>query len=104
MKQFVFAYRAPKGYVPGSEETIAAWQGWLGGMGGALLDYGKPAFTRAGVGDCTSEATELGGYSIVQADDLDSALEIAAGCPYVGDGGGVEVGELADVPGSEVAK
>ena len=38
--------------------------------------------------------TELGGYSIVSADDLSAAVAIARSCPALSAGGGVEVGEL----------
>ena len=33
------------------------------------------------------------------ADNLDEALTLAKACPIVAAGGGVEVGELADLPG-----
>lgn len=39
-----------------------------------------------------------GGYSIVTADDLQSALSMANSCPAVTRGGGVEVGVLASLP------
>jgi YCII-related domain len=101
---FIFSYRAPKGYVAtASEDTMAAWQAWLGGMGEALVDYGKPVFERSAVGTSGSGETELGGYSVVQASDLESALAIAKGCPLVGHGGCVEVGELADLQVSDSA-
>jgi hypothetical protein len=56
---------------------------------------------RASVGNCGSDSTELGGYSIVSADDIDDALAIAKGCPHVDGGGGVEVGRLGEVPGPQ---
>jgi hypothetical protein len=104
MATFIFTYRIPKGYVAGSsEETQRAWQEWLGGMGEALVDYGKPVFERSVVGTVGSDECELGGYSVVQADDLKSAVAIAKGCPVVGRGGGVEVGVLAELPSRESA-
>jgi YCII-related domain len=100
MATFIFTYRAPKGYVPGSEAALGRWQAWFGGVGDALIDYGKPVYERSGVGTWSSEETQLGGYSIIEASDLESALALAKGCPFVGIGGGVEVGELGDLPGS----
>ena len=97
MAEFIFNYRAPKGYVPGSADNLEAWNVWFGGMGPALIDIGKPVVDRQEVGSCGAEETQLNGFSIVQADDLEAALVIAAGCPFVGDGGGVEVGELTDL-------
>jgi hypothetical protein len=40
----------------------------------------------------------LGGYSLIRADDLATASSVAKGCPFVGAGGGVEVGLLMDLP------
>jgi hypothetical protein len=97
MPQFVFAYRSPKGYQP-SAESAPKWMAWFETMGDQLVELGKPVFEGATVGNCSTETTDLGGYSIVTADDIDSALTIAKGCPQVDRGGGVEVGLLADVP------
>ena len=36
----------------------------------------------------------LTGYSIVSADSLDAAVELATGCPVVGIGGAVDVYEV----------
>jgi hypothetical protein len=40
-----------------------------------------------------------GGYTIITAEDLDTALALAERCPIIADGGGVEVGVLTHVPG-----
>jgi hypothetical protein len=98
MTSFIFSYRSPKGYVPGSEDALDAWYGWFDDMGEALVEHGKPVFERSAVGTCGSDETVLGGYSVVQANDLESALAIAKGCPLIGHGGGVEVGELTELP------
>ncbi len=97
MPNFVFSYRNPKGYVP-SEESRAEWMSWFDGMGDHLVDLGQPVFERTAVGDCSPASTELGGYSVVQAEDFDAAMAIAKGCPYVDRDGGVEIGLLADIP------
>jgi YCII-related domain len=39
-------------------------------------------------------ATELGGYLLINAADLEAATSLAQGCPFLQAGGGVEVGEL----------
>lgn len=97
MPQFVFAYRSPKGYKP-SDETAAGWINWFDSMGDHLVELGKPVFEGRSVGECSTETTELGGYSIISAEDIETALTIAKGCPQVGRGGGVEVGLLSEVP------
>jgi hypothetical protein len=39
----------------------------------------------------------LGGYSLITAGDLEAAVELAKGCPFLHQGGGIEVGELAQL-------
>jgi len=98
MAEFIFTYRTPADFTPGTPDGIAAWKAWFGGMGSQLRDLGKPVFNRATVGN-GADGAPLGGYSLVTADNLDEALMLAKGCPIVAAGGGVEVGELADLPG-----
>jgi hypothetical protein len=97
MPNFVFSYRNPNGYTP-STESRAAWMPWFDDMGDHLVQLGRPVFERTAIGDCSSVNTELGGYSVVQAEDFDAALAIAKGCPYLDSGGGVEIGLLAEIP------
>ena len=96
MTQFVFLYRVPTGYVPGDPETRMAWQSWFDGMGAGLIDVGKPVLASSAVGTCEGDV-RLGGFSVVEAEDMDAALQIAGGCPALGQGGGVEVGGLVEV-------
>ncbi len=95
MATFVFTYRAPKQYTPGEPQAVAEWKAFFGAMGDHLVDMGKPVFERDTVG--TTNDTVLGGYSLVDADDVDAALVIAKQCRLVSRGGGVEVGELTNV-------
>jgi hypothetical protein len=99
MPTFVLTYRNPVGYAP-SPESRAAWAAWFDSMGDQLVDLGKPVIDRTSIGNCATEDTELGGYTLISADDLDGALAIAKGCPHLTRGGGVEVGRLGEVPGS----
>jgi hypothetical protein len=93
MPTFVFAYRAPRNYNPGSADVAAEWQAWFESLGGQLADAGNPVFVRRTLGNCGSD-TDLGGYSLVTADSLEAAVAAASGCPLLNSGGGVEVGEL----------
>ncbi len=97
MPQYALIYRNPTGYAP-SGETRAAWMAWFDGMGDQLVDQGKPAIGRASLGNCSPDSTELGGYSVISADDLEAAMVVAKGCPHLQRGGGVEVGQLGEVP------
>jgi hypothetical protein len=96
MPEFVFTYRSQKGYIA-SSDTVAAWYAWFDGMGDRLIDLGRPVVDRVSIGESNPERTELGGYTIVRAKDLDAALVIAEGCPGLGFGGGIEVGLLGQV-------
>ena len=91
MSMFIFAYRAPKGYQPGDPEVGAAWRSYFAALGPALHDAGNPVFNRATLGETRAE-TVLSGYSFVTADDLEAAVVLAKGCPFVGAGGGVDIG------------
>jgi len=93
MSTYLFTYRAPKGYVAGAPESIAAWRAFFAGLGEQLTEPGNPVFARTTSGNCGAD-TVLGGYSLVVADDLESAATLAKDCPYVAAGGGVEVGEV----------
>jgi hypothetical protein len=96
MPEFVLTYRSQKEYTPNAD-TVAAWYAWFDGMGNQLVDMGRPVTERASIGEHNPERTQLGGYTIVQAEDLDAALAIAKGCPGLDFGGGVEVGLLGQV-------
>jgi YCII-related domain-containing protein len=97
MAEYIFTYRTPPDWTVGTPDGIAAWTAWFEGIGAQLRDTGKPVFNRATVGDGPGGAP-LGGYSLVTAENLDEAVTLAKDCPIVAAGGGVEVGELADLP------
>lgn len=92
MSTFVIINRAPKGY-RGGPDTMAAWNDWFDRLGDHLVDRGNPVFTRTTLGNA-DEATDLGGYTLIRAADLDEATALAQTCPAIDAGGGVEIGEL----------
>jgi hypothetical protein len=99
MGKYVFSYRVPAGFVPGAE-TGAEWQAWLGGMGEALVDFGHAVTDYASLGEVGGSGSRMVGYSVVSAEDLDSAVALAKDCPALRVGGGVEVGPVMEVPAS----
>jgi hypothetical protein len=96
MTTFLFSYRTPKGYVPGGPDTVAAWTAWFEELGASVSDRGNPVFESVSLGPCGVD-TRLGGYSLITAEDLDSALAMAKGCPALAEGAGVEVGVITEV-------
>lgn len=102
MGNYLFAYRG--GSMPESEEeqqaVMAAWGGWFGELGDAIVDPGNPFAGSASVasdGSAGSAESGLTGYSVVRAGDLGSATEMARGCPVLTSGGSVDVYETFEV-------
>ncbi len=100
MANYVFAYSGGRGVAADEAERnaqMAQWGRWFGELGSAVVDGGAatgPAKT-VGPGGSVSDGGSRGltGYSIVSADSLDSAVELAKGCPVLEIGGAVDVYE-----------
>ena len=77
--------------------------GWMVDGGDALKPEGRVVGTDSTITDGPfAESKELvGGYSMVEASDLDAATKLTEGCPIFKDGGFVEVRELANVGAPE---
>ena len=104
MANFVLLYSG--GGMPETEEeqtaVMQAWMAWYGELGSAVVDAGNP-FTAvakriASDGTVTDRPGGEGpaGYSIIAADSLDAAVEMAKGCPLP-DGGEISVFETFPV-------
>ncbi len=99
MAKFVFSYHG--GGEPSTDEerekVMAAWMGWFGGLGDAVADPGNPFGPPKTVnsdGSVTDGAPNpTTGYTVVNAADIDAAVNMAKGCPILDDGGSVEVAE-----------
>ena len=102
MPKFVFAYHGgntPETPEEGAE-VMAKWNAWFGELGDAVVDGGNPVgpsktVSASGVTD-DGGANPLSGYSLVQADTIDQAIELAKGCPIM-DHGSVEVAEAIEM-------
>jgi hypothetical protein len=89
------AYQAP---APVSQdEAMAPWVAFFAAMDSSVVDPGQPVAERTELGE-VGRSTVLAGYSLVDAADLEAATALAANSPSVGQGGGVEVGMLIDLP------
>ena len=111
MAKFLFVYRrsaeaAAKMTPETMEQMLERWRVWMaeGLQKGWLLDIGdglKPEgkiVRQAKVvtdGPFVESKEVVGGFSIIQAETLAAATEIAHGCPVLQRGGCVEVRELA---------
>ena len=81
-------------------KTMKAWGDWFTKLGPAVVDGGNPFAPAAKhvkadgkVGD-GSVGTQASGYSILKADSLAAATEMAKGCPVVHGGGQISVYEV----------
>ena len=104
MPKFIFAYHGGK--MPETQEegeqVMAQWMEWLGGLGEAVVDGGNPAGPSStvhpdGSVTCDGGSNPLSGYSLISADNIEQATEIAQGCPILQAEGSVEVAEAIDM-------
>jgi hypothetical protein len=101
MANFVLLYSG--GGMPGSEAERAAatraWVAWFGELGNAVVDEGNPFTSVAktiGSDGRVSDGpvgTMAAGYSIVKADSLNAAVDMAKSCPQLSGGGKISVYE-----------
>ena len=92
------AYQHPAGYLTRTDAEITAqWVGFFQSIGENIVDPGQPVFERTAIGD-VGTGTQLGGYSVVETGTLEDAVALAKHCPTLTYGGGVQVGELAELP------
>ena len=84
MGKYVFIYYAGSDTDTGDD---AAWGQWFGQLGDKLMDGGNP-FNDGGQavhlgGQMAVQDKPVTGYSIVSADSMAEATELAKGCPLV---------------------
>jgi hypothetical protein len=105
MANFVLLYSG--GSMPETEAEQAAvmqaWGVWFGGLGNAVVDGGNP-FTPVAKSIASNETVSDGpvgtmasGYSIIKAESLGAAVEMAKGCPILQGGGQISVYETFPV-------
>ena len=105
MSEFVFLYRggARDGSPEQMQQTMQKWTAWLKGLGeqGHIKDQGQP-LERTGKlvkgkqktvtdGPFAEAKDVVGGYTLIEARDLEQAVELSKGCPIFEVEGAVEV-------------
>lgn len=100
MKKFVFIYKGNGSRPAGSqEETMKAWMDWMSGLGSAIVDGGNPfndgakSVTKDGASE-VAVSNAASGYTIVNAESIDAAVEMAKTCPLHTQEGGVAAVEV----------
>ena len=112
MKDFLLVFRTdynnmPKDPSPDQmQATTKRWMDWIGGIaaqnkltdrGNRLVPSGKVVKPDSVIADgpYTEIKESIVGYSIVKADSIEEATELAKGCPILKIGGNVEVREIS---------
>ena len=105
MANFVLLYSGGSMAESEAEQAavMQAWGAWFGGLGSAVVDGGNPFTPKAKriardgtVGD-GPVGTMASGYSILTADSLGAAVEMARSCPVLQGGAQISVYETFPV-------
>src|SRR5262245_33103751 len=106
MPRFILSYRSAKHYDALADSAgIAAWGEFLNdAIAPNVIDPGWPVFEPTTIVGEGGPSTQLGGYAVVNADNLEAAQAIARRCPTLERGGGVEVAVLAELPAEHPAE
>ncbi len=100
MTQFVLVFR---GGVPSTpeegEKIMEAWGKWAAGLGEALTPGSILGMSRYLTAPGVEEACPgpVSGYSIVEATDMEAALEMAGKNPIFSAGGTIEVAQVVEM-------
>jgi hypothetical protein len=110
MAKFLFVYRGAGEHVAKMtpeemQQHLGKWEkwiregmekGWMVDAGDGLTEEGRVVNAKVVTDGPFVESKEVvGGFSIVQADTIDAAAQLAKGCPGLQVGGKVEVRRLA---------
>jgi len=104
MAQYIIVYLG--GDKPSSPEEgkqhFAKYKEWLASLGDSVVSPMNPfknTSTLASDGTVsTGSTTTMSGYTIVEAESIETALEMAKACPFLDIGGSLEVSELVQMP------
>jgi hypothetical protein len=102
MAKFVYVYTGGQAAsTPQEQEAVLGkWMAWFGELGSAVKDAGNafgPSATVRADGEVLGTGGKATGYSIVEADSLESATRLAKGSPILHDGGSVVVYEALEM-------
>ena len=103
MTQFIITYLG--GNQPSTPEEgkqhFAKYKAWLSSLGDAAVSPANPlkdTHTVSADGTViTGGTTTMSGYTIVETDSMETALEMAKACPFLEIGGSLEVSELVQM-------
>jgi hypothetical protein len=84
-----------------AQEGMQAWMNWAGQVGSALVDMGSPVNSVGTDGPAGETGVGVCGYSVLEADSLESAKKLLVGHPHLSTPGGsfIEILEFLPIPG-----
>lgn len=112
MKKFLVIYYSPQGAMEKMKdatpeemaEGMKPWMDWKEKCGDGMVDMGAPLANGRKVSKDGAEASsvEVSGYSMLQAEDMDGAVEMLKEHPHLEwtEGCRIEVFEAMPLPGS----
>lgn len=103
MPKFVFAYHGGPGSMTPEQGKahMEKWKAWMDGLGDAVVDRGVPVgksktVSASGVAD-DGGSNPLSGVSLVEAESIEAAIEMAKPSPHIEAGGTIEVAQAMDM-------
>jgi hypothetical protein len=105
MPQYVITYLG--GNQPATPEEgkqhMSRYMEWLSSLGDAAVSPANPLKGTQTVnpdGSVTKgSSTAMSGYTIIESESMEAALDIAKACPFLDTGGSLEISELIKMPG-----
>ena len=105
MTQYIITYIG--GNQPATPEEgrqhFIKYKEWLATLGDCVVSPANPfknTHTINADGTVTNKSsTSMSGYTIINAESIDAAIESAKACPFLEIGGSLEVSELIQMPG-----
>ena len=85
MKKFVIFHY---GFETPTQQIMDAWNKWFASIGDKIVDPGSPLgpgreISRSGTKDLPMGSGSLTGYTVINADSIDAAEQIAKRCPMI---------------------
>jgi len=83
------------------KKHFADYQAWLGGLGDAVVSAMNPIKDTKTInpdGSISESVTGMSGYTILKAENIDIAIEMAQACPFLKINGQLEVSEMVQMP------
>ena len=103
MPKYLLTYHGSPDFTGPEEgqDHMIKWREWSAGLGDAVVDPGMPVgpsktITPTGVVD-NGGSNPVSGITILQADSIEAAIELARDCPHLRDTGTIEVSEALEM-------